>query len=77
MQGEKRLPAQVSKGGTELRMALVRPTRTAEVVATTVAPAASGVRMRMSGVHVEVDREFDGETLLRVLGVLERRGAAR
>ena len=77
MQGEKRLPTRVSKGGTELRMALVRPTRTAEVVTTTVAPAASGVRMCMSGVHVEVDREFDDETLHRVLELLERRGAAR
>ncbi len=77
MQDEKRPTSKASKAGAELRMALVRPTRSVEVTAAPATLAAPGVRLRVGAVHVEVDRGFDGETLMRVLHVLDQRGAAR
>ena len=76
MQDEERPPNKVSKAGTQVRMALVRPARSIEVTATPVTPAETGVRLRVGAVHVEVERGFDGQTLKRVLQVLEERGAA-
>lgn len=79
MQDEKRAPGKSSKPGTEVRMALVRPApsaRSIEVTATPVAPVETGVHLRVGAVHVEVERGFDGQTLKRVLQVLEERGDA-
>lgn len=58
-------------------MALVRPAPSIEVSATPVAPVETGVRLRVGTVDVEVERGFHGETLQRVLRVLEERRAAR
>lgn len=73
MQAEKSCPPP-EKAGAELRMALVRPVRTA--APSTVSTTGTGVRLRVGSVYVEVAPDFDGETLSHVLGVLEQRGAA-
>jgi hypothetical protein len=70
MQDEKKAPRNVAKSGAELRMALVRPVRPTEAVATTM--RGTGVRLSVGAVRVEVERGFDEETLSRVLSVLER-----
>ena len=70
MQDEKKAARKVAKSGTELRIALVRPARPAEITTTTV--RGTGVRLLVGAVRVDVERGFDEETLSRVLAVLER-----
>ena len=75
MQDEKRAMTTASKVSTEVRMARVVPAPRVEVAA--LVDDGTGVALRVGRVHIEVERGFDGETLSRVLSVLERRGAGR
>jgi hypothetical protein len=75
MQDEKKAPGAASKSGAELRMALVRPAGAATMAATKPPALGVGVRLRVGEVCVELAPGFDGETLARVLDVLEQREA--